>query len=248
MSEIEPKMNLENSLFFKDDSNTNTQLRNIPDEELNSIMCKYLVPWIKGLLSLSGENSAERLILAIPTIKELCTGMTFLDVKKMFEMYAHSKMELTPIANYFDIILVGKIVSEYRKHIKHNPKKPIAKIKTMNDISQNEKDEIENEILEKTEKYFKENRRVDSDRWYAYDILEKRGLINLSLEEKKEIQKIAIKNCIENLKNKIIISRDEHRAIKHKIRNFEKGIGTKIECKLIALHEYYKQKTKINRN
>ena len=245
MSEIKPITNLENSLFFKDISNGNTQLRNIPNEELNAIINQYLVPWIKGLLSLSGENSAERLILAIPTIKELCTGMTFLQVKKMFEMYAHSKMELTPIANYFDIILVGKIVSEYRKH---SPKKPVAKIKTMNEISQKEKDAIDNKILEDSEKYFKENGKVDWHRWYAYDILEKRGLISLSLEEKKEIKKIAIKNCIERLREKTSASRDEHRAIKSEIRKLEKGIGTKIECKLIALHEYYKQNTRIKGN
>ena len=245
MSEIKPITNLENSLFFKDISNGNTQLRNIPDEELNAIINQYLVPWIRGLLSLSGENSAERLILAIPTIKELCTGMTFLEIKKMFEMYAHSKMQLTPIANYFDIILLGKIVSEYRKH---NPKKPVAKIKTMSEVSQKDKDAINNKILEDSEKYFKENGKVDWHRWYAYDILEKRGLISLSLENKKEIQKTAIKNCIERLRGKTSASRDEHRAIKSEIRKLEKGIGTKIECKLIALHEYYKQNTRIKGN
>lgn len=244
MSELKSIIHSEKSLSFNDIPNSNTQLRNIHSEELNTILCKYFVPWIKRLLSLSGESSAERLIIAIPTIKELCARMTFLEIKKMFEMYAHSKMELSPISNYFDIILVGKIVSEYRKQKKDNFKKSVLNSKSAIEITQKEKDRIENYILKESEQYFKKHRKVDRDRWYAYDILEKRGLINLGLEEEKEIEKLAIKNCIKRLRQKAIASRREHRAIKSKIINLKKGIGIKIEFKLIALYGYYKKNKK----
>ena len=35
-------------------------------------------------------------------------------IKKMFEMYVDGKMSLKPIPNYFDRILLGKIVAEYK--------------------------------------------------------------------------------------------------------------------------------------
>ena len=49
--------------------------------------------------------------------------MSFKEIKIMFEMYAHSKMDIKPIPNYFDIILLGKIVSEYKSINK--PKKDV---------------------------------------------------------------------------------------------------------------------------
>ena len=48
--------------------------------------------------------------------------MGFAEIQKMFEMYADSKLDIEPKANYFDRVLLGKIVAEYRKYNMRKPK------------------------------------------------------------------------------------------------------------------------------
>ena len=90
---------------------------------LNSIIINVFVEWLSGLLTLSSQTSAERLEIALPAIKEHCGSMGFDEIKKMFEMYADSKLSIKPIPNYFDRILFGKIVAAYKEQKIVKPKK-----------------------------------------------------------------------------------------------------------------------------
>lgn len=90
-------------------------VKSIPEEKLNQIILTVFVDWLCGLLSLSGETSAQRLEFALPAIKEHCWSMGFDEIKKMFEMYADNKLSIEPVPNYFDRILFGKIVNAYKK-------------------------------------------------------------------------------------------------------------------------------------
>ena len=89
-------------------------LRAYPEKELNKVLLMNFLPFLTRLLSLTDEVSANRLEMALPAIKEQCIGMGFKEIKKMFEMYVDSKLSLKPIPNYFDRILLGKIVSNYK--------------------------------------------------------------------------------------------------------------------------------------
>lgn len=71
--------------------------------------------WITDLLGLRGEESAKRLILAMPVILKKFHSLSFTEVKTAFEMYALGELETKPIPNYFDIILVGQIFNAYKK-------------------------------------------------------------------------------------------------------------------------------------
>jgi len=112
-------------------------LRAYIKEDLNKAIIMEFLPWICSLLSLTDQKSADRLEYALPTLKKLCIGMGFKEIRIMFEMYADGKLDVQPRSNYFDRILLGKIVSQYQSQ---KPKE-IKEVKPMY-ISEDEKRHI----------------------------------------------------------------------------------------------------------
>jgi len=140
-------------------------LKAYPEAELNTIVLTALTPFISGLLSLTDETSAKRLEIALPAIKDLCWSMSLLDVKQMFEMYADNKLSIKPISNYFDRILLGKIVEAYKQQ-KSN-RKPVYKDYT----SQDEKDFIMTEAVDRIGKDYKQHGKITETCFHVYDHL-----------------------------------------------------------------------------
>ena len=88
----------------------NLPLRAYQKKQLEN-QIEALQAWLTNLLGLSGVESAKRLVIASEALKEQCIGMGFAEIQKMFEMYADSKLDIEPKANYFDRVLLGKIVA-----------------------------------------------------------------------------------------------------------------------------------------
>jgi hypothetical protein len=216
-------------------------LRGYPEQMLNEVLLMHFMPWLCSLLSLTDETSADRLEMALPSIKEQCIGMGFSDIKKMFEMYVDGKFDIEPKTNFFDRILFGKIVAEYRKY---NMRKPKPKQSQIPQISDQEKEEIDDQILKDQEVYFKKHGVVNPVQWYAYDILEKRGLINLSIKQKKEIYADALEALKLEAHTKKLSSREDHQKNKNWLELLNQGKGAKIKSKELALQQYYQIKFK----
>ncbi len=215
-------------------------LRAIPEKDLNKALIMDFAPWLSKLLSLKDQTSADRLEMALPAIKEQCISMGFVEIKKMFEMYVDGKFDIEPKTNFFDRILFGKIVAEYRKYNMQKPK-PKPQIPQ---ISEQEKKEIDDKILKDQEEYFLKNRVIDPDQWYAYDILDERGLINLSIQEKKQIYADALEALKLEAHTKKTFSREEHQENKNWLELLKQGKGAKIKAKEFALQQYYQKKFK----
>lgn len=219
-------------------------LRAIPEEDLEKALIMYFVPWLTKLLSINvienkDETNADRIQMALPAIKEQCIGMGFVEIKKMFEMYVDGKFAIEPRTNFFDRILFGKIVAEYRKYNMRKPKKP-----QIPEISEQEKKEIDDQILKDQEAYFKKHGVIDPSQWYAYDVLDKRGLINLSLKEKKEIYADALEILKLEAHTKKTFSREDHQKNKNWLKLLNQGKGAKIKAKELSLQQYYQKKFK----
>ena len=214
-------------------------LRAIPEKDLNTALIMNFAPWLSKLLSLKDKTSADRLEMALPAIKEQCIGMGFVEIKKMFEMYVDGKFAIEPKTNFFDRILFGKIVAEYRKYNMRKPKQP-----QILEISEQEKKEIDDQILKDQEAYFKKHGVIDPSQWYAYDILDKRGLINLSLEEKKEIYADALEILKLEAHTKKTSTREDHQKNKNWLELLNQGKGAKIKAKELSLQQYYQKKFK----
>jgi hypothetical protein len=216
----------------------NLPLRAYQKEQLEN-QIEALQVWLTNLLGLSGVESAKRLVIASEALKKQCIGMGFAEIKKMFEMYVDGKFAIEPKTNFFDRILFGKIVAEYRKYNMRKPKKP-----QIPEISEQEKKEIDDQILKDQEEYFLKHRVIDPSQWYAYDVLDKRGLINLSLEEKKEIYADALELLKIEAYNEKPSSREAHQKNKNWLEILNQGKGAKIKAKQLSLQQYYQNKFK----
>jgi len=215
-------------------------LRAYPEEELNRVLLTDFTTWLRGVLSLTGETSLERFKIALPAVKELCIGMGFDEIKRMFESYADGKLGLEPIPNYFDRILLGKIVSAWKSQSK------VRKTPLQVNITDQEKEKIENRAVKLSLDYFLEHRLVDVTRIYVYDILEKRQYIKLTTEQKKTIQKDAIAVLEHEMRDFKAQSLEEKRTIDRLVEKIQKGTSgkIKIKCKEIALAKFYRELTK----
>ncbi len=215
-------------------------LRAYIEKDLNKILLMDFMPWLVGLLSLTDEVSADRLEIALPAIKEQCLGMGFKEIKKMFEMYVDSKFSMEPLPNYFDRILLGKIVNEYKTMNR------IPKYEKPNELSKDEKLKLRNQAVIKSLEYFIIHREVDLNRIYVYDILDDLGYMPTDIEGKKQVKKDAIQILESETKNIKSSSLNETREIKQTLIEIESKTSPKIKikCKQLVLAKFYRELTR----
>lgn len=158
-------------------------IKAIPEQELNMIILTQFTVWVANLLSLTDETSANRLEIALPAIKEHCWSMGFVEIKKMFEMYADNKLSISPIPNYFDRILLGKIVDDY----KSQKQKPVKEINTIQDMEETNKVHLHKFFRA----FFLTHYINDCYVHLAYKFLEDNGFIKLSKEDKLKLMEDA---------------------------------------------------------
>ena len=193
------------------------------------------LPFLSGLLSLTDQKSAERLELALPAIKDQCIGMGFDEIKIMFEKYADGKMSIKPIPNYFDRILLGKIVNEYKstkiKKVTEQPKKPTEA--EINRIMLDAFDRIKAEV--------KEFGSIQGSAHHIYDFVTKRGQIIFSDAEKKAAFSISKREIISDEKNKAIGNYELKKKLKHTLAMIENGSNSRviINAKKLLLENYF---------
>jgi len=218
----------------------NIPLRAYPEELLNKAIIVDFLPYLTKLLSLTDEVSADRLEMALPAIKEQCIGMGFSEIVKMFEYYVDGNLSIKPIPNYFDRILLGKIVSEY-KFLNRKPKVVIE-----NTVSDQEKKRIDNEIVNKCLDYFIENRFVDVERLYVYDILYADNWLPTNNEYKKRIYKDAVDLLKIEYSRIKPINIDEKREIKNNLKSLLNPRESKaiVKSKELVLSEFLRKLTR----
>lgn len=164
----------------------NVLIKTIPEAELNKIILSDFTVWVSNLLSLTDETAMNRLETALPAVKVHCWSMGFAEIKKMFEMYADNKLSVKPVPNYFDRILFGKIVYEYKQQ-KPRAKKELA----IPEISEAEKKLLTHKGILRTYSEFKENKDVGSGTAWVYEYLDELGVFNFSKEDKLKTMRLA---------------------------------------------------------
>jgi len=202
-----------------------------PEKELNHIILIQFTPWLAGLLSLTDEVSMDRLEIALPAIKEHCWSMGFLEIKKMFEMYADNKLSLKPIPNYFDRILFGKIVEAYKDQ---KPRKKL--IPKENNLSEEEKEMIVFSGVINCFESYKQDGFIRNGYGYVYDLFYEKGKLPAHTKQfRDEIQNKAILAIEKEIKSKGITLqvKDEIKAFKQQ----KNGLNSK--CKEIILSDYF---------
>lgn len=205
--------------------NSNLRLREFKAEELDQILKTRFRYWLANLLSLS-EDKEENVLNAIEGIKYHGIGFTLNDIVKVFKMYANGELEVQPISNHIDYILVGKIFNEYKKL----RTKPQAKVLPPERVYTEEEKEnlIYSGVLNCFESYV-QYQRIDDGYFWVGKYLGKKGLIKFTAEERE----ILMQKAEYNVRNKA--KDDGYFAYKKVISQLERKENTKVEVEFIYL-------------
>jgi len=218
----------------------NLPLRAYPQENLNRVLIMDFLPWLSNLLSLTDETSANRLELALPAIKDQCIGMGFVEIKKMFEMYADGKLGITPISNFFDRVLLGKIIDNYRSY-KNRINKPKIKIAKP---SESEQERIMLDAIDRVKKEVKDTGEIHGTAHHVYDFMIDTGRMEKpDAATRKACYKIALRNQIGEFEKNAKLDYSLKKQLIKTLSNLGAGNDRTIKmAKTLALADYFKNK------
>jgi len=218
----------------------NLPLRAYPQENLNRVLIMDFLPWLSNLLSLTDETSANRLELALPAIKDQCIGMGFVEIKKMFEMYADGKLGITPISNFFDRVLLGKIIDNYRSY-KNRINKPKIKIAKP---SESEQERIMIDAIDRVKKEVKDTGEIHGTAHHVYDfMIDTRRMEKPDAATRKACYKIALRNQIGEFEKNAKLDYSLKKQLIKTLSNLGAGNDRTIKmAKTLALADYFRNK------
>lgn len=177
-------------------------LRGYPEKDLNALLDTQFKFWIANLLSLK-EDKEDAYNVSKGAIKDLCVGMSFKEIGTMLEMYTDSKLDLNPIPNYFDRILLGKIVNSYKKLMSQKSKVMIEEPKR---TPEQEKKDIEEAVI-RSKLEFDNTGTVKGVITHIYNYLDAQGKFQGSKTDKewKDFKWKVFRLCQKIHKNKLSI-------------------------------------------
>ena len=214
-------------------------LRAYPPEKLNRTLLMDFTPWLSSLLSLTGETALNRLEIALPAVKDLCIGMGFHEIKRMFEQYVDGRLGIEPIPNYFDRILLGKIVAAYKSQNKPKPKK----MEEYN-YTDEEKEFILIEAVDRAKKEYKHTGDISEPYTHIYDYLYQQGQLPKHTKEFRDrITAEAKEIAKEMVTYEANQDYDLYRHLKTTLAKIEDGSHGRLKsiAKKLVLIEYFKQ-------
>ena len=202
-------------------------LRNYPEKEVDNLLSTVFKFWLAKLLSIKSDNE-DKLDNALPAIKKHFWSLGINEVKKAFEMYSDGELSIKPVPNYFDRILVGQIFKEY----KAQKQKPVKRYD--NYISQEEKDFIMMEAVDRIEKDFKQNGKITETCFHVYAFLFEQGKLSKDLDYNNK----KFKEAVIIHSNTPIEDETEYQKI---ISNFERKEKNEVKniARRLVLEDYY---------
>lgn len=221
-------------------------IRNIPQDEFGAFLMRF-GSYIDKLLSLTGETSAERLEMLLPTIKEVTVNFTELELYKAFELYAKGELDIEPIDNYITVIQFHKVINSYKKWRSVKIKTAGSKhlLTEMTEINAEASIQIMEKAVARTKQEYIDTGKITGICHHVFDYLQKEGRLNVTNIEKKEAYKKAKKIELEKEKNRKVRTLKEHRtkkAIIDELINNNKNVRIINRAKKILLKEYYRKK------
>jgi len=169
---------------------SNMPIKAIPKTTLERFELPFM-NYLSTLLNLK-EDNAENLEMCVPVILDMNRLYNFQQIKQMFELYADSKLNIQPISNYIDRILIGKIKASYTDYLKkssHINNKPKKVDKNGKELTQEESYKRECDIIQACEwfdSYIHLEHLKDNAVW-VYDFLIHEKIIQVTDHEKKSI-------------------------------------------------------------
>ena len=205
--------------------NSTAKIREIPEKELDKILKTRFRYWLANLLALS-EDKEESVLNAIEGVKYHAIGFTLREIKKVFQMYANGQLDMQPISNHIDYILVGKIFNEYKKQ-RTNPKEK-KEIHEKVYTDEEKQNIIYNGLINCFDSYV-QHKIIDDGYFWVGKYLGEKGLIKFSPSEREEM----MKKAEFNLKNKA--KEEGYYTYKKVISQIQRKNNSKIEVEYVYL-------------
>jgi len=215
--------------------NQNLPLRNYPQNDLEAFLSTQFKFWIASTFRIKTANS-ESLEGAIEGVKAHCWSMPMSEIKKAFEMYADSKLNLEPISGFMDRVLVGKIISAYKDQLPR-PKNPIIEPPQ---ISEQEKKKLLDDGVTECYLHFLETGNIKTGKNWVYDYLTEQGEIKHDKAFKVECMQKAKANLLNDAKD--ITKLSDRKAFITKLEDKGKNGKVIAEAKRVALIDYFLNK------
>jgi len=143
----------------------------------------------------------------------------------------------------FNAEYVGKVLEKYQEWKKSTIKKNHLHSKIKKEEIPENLESVNNNIALKFIGFYLENQYIPEDKFYIYDIFDKKGLMPTDLQYKEDVKKDAILLLEQDYRNKKAQSMQEKREINYMIENIGLGKGgiVKKKCKILALEEFFRK-------
>lgn len=245
MSEIVKKdENSGNISSFTETKVAKMPFKGIPDSPQRTSLILGLGVYLDAVLSLEGSKSVTRLEVLLPMISDYAWGLNAMQVKEAFDLYVRGKLPIEPRDNYLTPILFNKVINAYKSQKQPKPKKAP-------EMSQEEKDALISQGMQKVMDYFEEERLILEEYvLFLYDVLYDDHLLPRGKNDKLKIweeAKIALaieKSQIEETENR---TAEEHERLKAIRKALESPKGNPIlvrKSKELTLYEFLRKKIK----
>lgn len=164
------------------------------EESLNALIVIQFMPWVSRLLNLKpDQETADQLENALLVLKERCRRMGADEIKEMFEAYADGLLDVKPIQNNFNRIVLGEIINAWNKH--KQTRKPTPKLAEQKPISKEElaKKNYNASVRTLTRLYeeYTATKTIPTGFVWVYEFLEQQKALKLTKEQKWEYVKAA---------------------------------------------------------
>lgn len=218
------------------------KLRDYP-KEIRLGICKKILDNL--LLDLGVGNNADvnKILRVLNYLNTDCGNYAPEEIEEAFKLAISGKLEID-LLQQINVLIVGKVLKLFTDYKNQKLKNfRLKSLKPKDTVNVSEKIIINNKILERVGEFFKKNRFIDDLDFYAYDILEQRGIIDLSIEEKDSIKKDAICILQKEYSEKKSNSREDFKNIQSILKGLKNGNHSKIKirCKVLALQDYFRK-------
>lgn len=149
-------------------SNKQLPIKAYPKEKLKQELFDLGI-FISELVSLKTEKKND-LKDALKGVVELCKNYSFKEIRTMFKLYRDSQLDIRPMTNHIDRILVGQIVQAYEKWKLEHQQSKKGHLDRMEELEKEKETEDYLNVVSWFD-WFIQNRKVTKEMTWIYDYL-----------------------------------------------------------------------------
>lgn len=156
----------------------------MPSDDVRKAEILKLGAWLSRMLTLTGENSADRLEVILPIIQKYAWTLSCKEIVKAFDMYIQNKLSyngkpLEPRDNYLTPILFNKVIKAYKETNVHD-----SAVKNRPALPEPTEDDKNYSYAITCFDQFVQGYDIPHNMSWIYDYLEKKKVFEHTKEEK----------------------------------------------------------------